>query len=60
MTEYYALDFTDFIVSTALPFMMRRFFVGLMLGHHNHSMERYHRAFHRPGSTVKPTGKGHP
>jgi len=56
VTEYYALDFTDFIVSSALPFMMRRFLVGTMLGFHSHSKERYFRAFNRPGSILKPTG----
>ena len=56
ITEYYALDFSDFIISSALPFMMRRFLVGSMLGFHSHSKERYFRAFNRPGSILKPTG----
>ncbi len=55
-TEYYALDFSDFIISSALPFMMRRFLAGSLLGFHSHSKERYLRAFNRPGSTVKPAG----
>jgi hypothetical protein len=57
ITEYYALDFSDFILSCALPFMMRRFLAGSLLGFHSHSKEHYLRAFNRPGSTLKPTGK---
>jgi len=57
ITEFYALDFSDFIMSSALPFMIRRFVVGLMLTSHNHSVDRYLRRFHRPGPTLKPTGK---
>jgi hypothetical protein len=56
ITEYYTLDFSDFIMSAALPFMMRRIFAGSLLGLHSHSKERYLRAFNCPGSTVKPTG----
>lgn len=56
ITEYYALDFSDFIISSALPFMFRRFLVGSILGFRGHSMERYLHAFNRPGSTLKPTG----
>ena len=46
ITEYYALDMADFIMSSALPFVMRRMIVGSMLTYHSHSVERYRRAFH--------------
>jgi hypothetical protein len=57
ITEYYALDFTDFIMSSALPFIMRRLLVGSLLTYHSHTVERYFRTFQHPGGTLKPTGK---
>jgi hypothetical protein len=57
ITEYYALDMADFIMSSALPFMMRRMIVGSLLTYHGHSIERYRRAFQHPGGSLKPTGK---
>jgi len=56
ITEHYALDLTDFIMCTALPFMMRRMITGTLLASRGHSVERYLGAFNRPGSIVKPTG----
>jgi hypothetical protein len=57
ITEYYALDFSDFIMSAALPFMMRRMIVGTLLSSHGHSVDRYFRSFNHPGGSLKPTGK---
>jgi hypothetical protein len=57
ITEYYTLDFSDFIMSAALPFMMRRMIVGTLLSSHGHSVDRYFRSFNHPGGSLKPTGK---
>jgi hypothetical protein len=57
ITEYYALDMADFIMSSALPFMMRRMIAGSLLTYHSHSVDRYRRAFQHRGGSLKPTGK---
>ena len=56
-TKYYALDATDFLMPVAMPYLIRRLVVAGLMTYHGHSMDRYFNRFHRPGETVKPTGK---
>jgi hypothetical protein len=56
-TKYYALDATDFLMPVAMPYLIRRLVVAGLMTYHGHSMDRYFNTFHRPGETVKPTGK---
>jgi len=56
-TKYYALDATDFLMPVAMPYLLRRLVVAGLMTYHGHSMDRYFNRFHRPGETVKPTGK---
>jgi hypothetical protein len=56
-TNYFALDAVDFIMPVAMHYLIRRLVVAGLLTYHGHSVDRYFNTFHRPGETVKPTGK---